>query len=57
MEPAVSPGGAISALKEVDRVEVASARVRGDLERFKQFIEERGHETGAWRGSINAPHS
>src|SRR6185503_10028771 len=40
-----------------DAVGVASARVRGDLERFKQFIEERGHETGAWRGSINAPHS
>ena len=27
-------------------------RVRGDLERFKQFIEARGQETGAWRGEI-----
>ena len=24
-------------------------RVKGDLERFKQFIESRGDETGAWR--------
>jgi hypothetical protein len=29
-----------------------SRRVEGDLKRFKEFIEERGHETGAWRGEI-----
>jgi uncharacterized membrane protein len=29
-----------------------SHRVEGDLERFKQFIEERGRETGAWRGEV-----
>ena len=27
-------------------------RVKGDLERFKEFIESRGQETGAWRGTI-----
>lgn len=27
-------------------------RVKGDLERFKEFIESRGNETGAWRGEI-----
>jgi uncharacterized membrane protein len=27
-------------------------QVQGDLERFKKFIESRGTETGAWRGSI-----
>ena len=27
-------------------------RVRGDLERFKEMIEERGVETGAWRGEV-----
>ena len=27
-------------------------RVEGDLKRFKQFIEERGAETGAWRGQV-----
>ena len=29
-----------------------SRRVEGDLKRFKEFIEERGVETGAWRGEI-----
>jgi len=27
-------------------------RVKGDLERFKELIESRGVETGAWRGEI-----
>lgn len=36
-----------------DAVGVMSRRVQGDLERFKQFIESRGAETGAWRGQIN----
>jgi uncharacterized membrane protein len=27
-------------------------RVKGDLERFKQLIESRGQETGAWRGEV-----
>jgi uncharacterized membrane protein len=27
-------------------------RVEGDLERFKEFIESRGAETGAWRGEV-----
>lgn len=27
-------------------------RVKGDLERFKEMIERRGDETGAWRGDI-----
>jgi uncharacterized membrane protein len=26
--------------------------VKGDLERFKKFIEGRGQETGAWRGEV-----
>jgi uncharacterized membrane protein len=30
-------------------------RVEGDLDRFKEFIESRGVETGAWRGSIGRP--
>jgi uncharacterized membrane protein len=29
-----------------------SRRVEGDLDRFKEYIESRGHETGAWRGEI-----
>ena len=27
-------------------------RVKGDLGRFKEFIESRGSETGAWRGEV-----
>ena len=27
-------------------------RVKGDLERFKEFVEGRGSETGAWRGEV-----
>jgi len=30
-----------------------SRRVQGDLERFKELIEGRGHETGAWRGEVH----
>jgi uncharacterized membrane protein len=29
-------------------------RVRGDLERFKELIESRGAESGAWRGEVAA---
>jgi uncharacterized membrane protein len=29
-------------------------RVRGDLERFKELIEGRGAESGAWRGEVSA---
>lgn len=35
-----------SALNADDR------RVQGDLERFKEYIEARGTETGAWRGDV-----
>lgn len=30
-------------------------QVKGDLKRFKEFIESRGKETGAWRGEIERP--
>ena len=36
-----------------DAVGVMSRRLEKDLERFKDFIESRGAETGAWRGQIN----
>src|SRR5215213_244071 len=32
-------------------------RVRGDLERFKQLIEDRNRETGAWRGDVSEGES
>ena len=36
-----------------DAVGVVSQRVLGDLERFKRYIESRGQETGAWRGTVS----
>jgi len=35
-----------------DLLGVVKTQVRGDLERFKQLIENRGEETGAWRGEV-----
>ena len=35
-------------------VNVDDRQVSKDLGRFKQFIESRGHETGAWRGDVEA---
>ena len=35
-----------------DALGAVSLRVQGDLERFKEFIEKRGCETGAWRGQV-----
>ncbi|HTL61841.1 MAG TPA: SRPBCC family protein [Nitrospira sp.] len=35
-----------------DAVGVVSQRVVGDLERFKRYIETRGRESGAWRGTV-----
>jgi len=36
-----------------DAMGFVSRRVEGDLDRFKTFIEERGRETGAWRGEVS----
>ncbi|TXS52324.1 SRPBCC family protein [Streptomyces sp. t39] len=35
-----------------DKLGFVQRQVTGDLKRFKEFIEDRGHETGAWRGEI-----
>jgi uncharacterized membrane protein len=35
-----------------DVLGVFKSQVRGDLERFKQLIENRTEETGAWRGEV-----
>jgi len=39
-----------------DMIGVVTRRVRGDLKRFKDFIESRGQETGAWRGEVTQTH-
>jgi uncharacterized membrane protein len=35
-----------------DTLNLIQRRVQGDLQRFKEYIESRGKETGAWRGEI-----
>jgi uncharacterized membrane protein len=35
-----------------DAMGAVKLRTRDDLKRFKKFLEERGSETGAWRGSV-----
>lgn len=37
-----------------DKLGFVDRRVEGDLERFKRFVEERGAETGAWRGEVRS---
>ena len=44
------PEGVVEKVGDV--VGVMRSRVEGDLLRFKEFIEQRGRETGAWRGEI-----
>ena len=46
-----TPEGPIE--KAGDLLGVVSRRVESDLKRFKDFIESRGRETGAWRGEIH----
>ncbi|MET7453342.1 SRPBCC family protein [Streptomyces sp. NPDC005574] len=35
-----------------DKLGFVKRQTKGDLERFKKFIEERGRETGIWRGTV-----
>ena len=44
------PEGAVE--KTGDVLKIVDMRAKGDLERFKDFIENRGTETGAWRGEV-----
>ncbi|MFE5396095.1 SRPBCC family protein [Streptomyces sp. NPDC056568] len=46
----VEPTGV--AEKTGDMLGVIDRRVKGDMQRFKEYIEARGGETGAWRGRI-----
>jgi uncharacterized membrane protein len=38
-----------------DKLGFVSRRAKGDLERFKTFIEGRGTQTGGWRGEVDPP--
>jgi uncharacterized membrane protein len=46
------PHGALEQIG--DRLGLVGRRVEADMERFKEFIEGRGRETGGWRGEIHA---
>jgi uncharacterized membrane protein len=48
------PEGAVEKIGSL--LGLISQRVDGDLQRFKEFIENRGSETGAWRGRIEGKH-
>jgi len=36
-----------------DKLGFVRRRAVGDLDRFKDFLEERGRETGGWRGTVD----
>jgi uncharacterized membrane protein len=40
-----------------DALGLVKGRVKGDMGRFKEFIEKRGSETGAWRGEVEQTKS
>ncbi len=46
----VEPEGIVESVGTA--VGIPDGQVKGDLERFKKFIESRGQETGAWRGEV-----
>ncbi len=48
-----SPRGPVEGA--VDALGFLARRVEGDLDRFNEFIERRGAETGAWRGTLREP--
>jgi uncharacterized membrane protein len=47
----VDPDGPIE--NAGDALGLVSRRVKGDMDRFREFIEARGSETGAWRGEVD----
>jgi uncharacterized membrane protein len=46
----VDPEGALENVG--DAIGVPELQVEGDLKRFKEFIEQQGVATGAWRGTV-----
>ena len=46
------PQGAVETVGSAAGID--NQRIRGDLQRFKELIESRGEESGAWRGEVSA---
>jgi len=55
VQMSIDPDGFVENV--ADKANILDHRVKGDLKRFKEFIESRGTETGAWRGDVDAPGS
>ncbi|KAF0847081.1 SRPBCC family protein [Nocardia caishijiensis] len=53
MQMDVDPEGFVENV--ADKTGVLDRRIKGDMRRFKDFIEGRGSETGAWRGDVDRP--
>jgi uncharacterized membrane protein len=49
----IDPDGFVE--KVADKFGILNSRVKGDLQRFKEFIEQHGQETGEWRGDVDRP--
>jgi uncharacterized membrane protein len=49
----IDPDGFVENI--ADKTGVLHRRIKGDMQRFKEFIEQRGGETGAWRGDVDRP--
>jgi membrane protein len=49
----IDPEGVVETVG--DKAGVIDRRVKGDVKRFKEFIENRDVETGAWRGDVERP--
>lgn len=47
----VEPDGPVESIG--DALGFVARQAKGDMERFKRFIESRGTPTGAWRGSVS----
>jgi len=46
----VEPEGPVESVG--DALGIVARQAKGDLERFKEFVESRGVATGAWRGEV-----
>lgn len=49
----VESGGLLETLGA--KTGIVGQRIKSDLGRFKEFVEARGNETGAWRGTVDRP--
>ena len=53
VQMSIDPDGFVENV--ADKANILDQRVKGDLKRFKEFIESRGTESGAWRGDVDRP--